>query len=580
MAPSASEYSESRHSRFELTTLIDTSRILVESHDLDFVLNNLLLIAMGKMMCSKSMILLYNKRDDTYRVAKKKGRLIFEEGQKVQFRNQEELLNFSSITESDTDAESRIPSQLTREGMTSLYNIYTSNQHIGLLALGSKANKQPTEQHERSFLESLVLLSAAAIANSEMFQELKNTNRKLDLKLQELNTLFDLSKEFNASVDREQIIRIFKFALMGQMFIRSFFLVMKIQGEYKLVTQVGLKHVPEPGDLEALFALNDRQQFVTEAILEKFPFLEQSGMDVLLRVKMQNEDSAVIGVGKRAAQQGYNEYDFNFLTSLCNLTLMSVQKTYLLEQQIEKERMEEELRLARQIQERLLPTQVPVISGLEISAINIPSREVGGDYYDFLLDGNGKLHASIADVTGKGIPASLLMANMQSMMHMITPLHINLPDAVGQINNIMYRNTPADKFVTFFWGAFDPADRSFCYINAGHNPPIHYQSKDGSLTHLTEGGMLIGIMETMMPYTQGATVLAPDDVIVLFTDGVTEAMSPTDEEYGDDRLEELIKANVHLSASGIQEEIIKDVKQFTNNVYSDDFTMIVLKGIA
>lgn len=567
------------HSRFELRTLIDTSRLLVESKDLDFVLNNLLLITMGKMMCSKSMILLYEKSTDSYLLAKKKGRISLKLNDKHQFLHQEKLREITSITDCNMELTDLIPPRLQKEGICAIYNIYTSNQHVGLLALGGKLNGKPTEEHEQTFIESLVLLSAAAISNSEMFQELKRTNRKLDLKLQELNTLFDLSKEFNATVDRDQIIRIFKFALMGQMFIRSFFLVMKINEGFTLVTHAGLKHLPDDDTLAKLFTIEDNRQIVTDEIIDRFPFLEDSGMEALLRIKMQDEDAAVVGVGKRAANQKYTEYDFNFLNSLSNLALMSIQKTYLLEQQIEKERMEEEIRLARDIQIKLFPDTIPEIPNIDISAINIPSREVGGDYYDFLLDKSGKLHATIADVTGKGIPASLLMANMQSMMHMITPLNINLPDAVAQINNIMYQNTPSDKFVTFFWGAFDPEDRSLCYINAGHNPPVLIRGKNKQTELLTTGGMLLGIMQTISPYEQGRVTIEPDDVLVMFTDGVTEAMSPKDEEYGEERLEKVIADNINLNASGIQNAIIDDVSDFTDGKYSDDLTMIVMKGI-
>lgn len=578
MAP-LKDSTASGHSRFELRTLIDTSRLLVESKDLDFVLNNLLLITMGKMMCSKSMILLYDKHNSTYKLAKKKGQISFALNENIQFKNQEQFKEFTSLTDADDDSLSFLPPRLQKEGIAAVYNIFTSNQHVGILALGKKANKQVTQPHEQAFIESLVMLSAAAISNSEMFLELKSTNKKLDLKLQELHTLFDLSKEFNSSSDREQIIRIFKFALMGQMFIRSFFLVMKVEDNFKLVTQTGLKNLPNSNDLKNLFDMPEDRQMVTDDIEDQFPFLADSGMEALMKIKMQGKNMAVIGVGKRAANQSYSEYDFNFLNSLGNLALMSIQKTYLLEQQIEKERMDEELRLAREIQLKLLPDSIPEIENLDISAVNISSRQVGGDYYDLLLDQSGKLHATIADVTGKGIPASLLMANMQSMMHMITPLNIDLPKAVGQINNIMYHNTPSDKFVTFFWGCFNPQDNSLTYINAGHNPPVIVRSDSKEIELLTKGGMLLGIMETITPYELGETQLNCDDVAVLFTDGVTEAMSPTDEEYGEERLEEVIKKNINLTAEGIQNAIIEDVNLFTDGKYSDDLTMIVLKGM-
>lgn len=567
---------EDLHSRFELRTLLETSRMLIESQDMDFVLNNLLLITMGKLMVTKGMIIIYQPGEDNYLVSKSKGRACPKEGEIIDPEWDEEVKQQSVIQCGIDDIE--MPELIDGDQQCIFFNLRTSNNHIGFLCLGSKGTKQPLKEQEIEFVESLTIISSVAIANSRMFTELRRINRMLDRKVYELNTLFDLSKDFNMMVDRDEIIRVFKFAMLGQMLIQKFFFLLQHEDEREMVTTSGINEKLSKKQIDKLFELEEDLVEVDDSLGEEIPFLKKQGIKAIIGLRLQNDKIGVFGVGARANKESYSSSDYNFLRSLGNLAMLSIQKTYLLEERIEKERLEEELTIAKSIQRGLLPDPIPSSDKLDIAATNISSYQVGGDYYDILETPSGNLLVAIGDVTGKGIPASLLMANLQSMLHVLLPIDITLGEASGRMNDIIYQNTPSDKFITFFWGLFDPKESTFKYVNAGHNPPIYLKNGSEEIELLEEGGLILGAMETMSPYTESNIQLESGDLLVFFTDGVTEAMNADEtEEYGDERLIKCIKKNRGGSAKEVQDAIVADVNRFANNIQYDDITLVVLK---
>lgn len=570
------DHNDSFRSRFELRTLLDTSRLLVESNDLEFVLNNLLLICMGKLLTTKGLLLLYERDNRHYRVAKSKGMTGYKEKQLVNL-DCEEMLRKSAVLSARSGAEDDcMPPQLVDNGIEVVFNIRTSSEHLGLLCLGKKAGTKEYTRHELEFIENLVIISAVGISNSMLVSRLKRANRELDKKVQEMHTLFDISREFNAMVERPQILNVFKFALLGQMFIRSFFFLMDDEESPEILSISGIRGELSEKEMRILLdRFNDVKRLDAET-RQEFPFLDENGIEALVPVRIQDE-KALIGVGKRATGETYSDSDFNFLSSLGNVALLSVLKTYLLEERIEKERLEEELNIARTIQKRLFPDVLPVPAGYDLAAVNVPSQQVGGDYYDCIMHGEDVLYMAIADVTGKGIPASLLMANLQAMLHVIAPLGIGLPESTAKINDIIFKNTPSDKFISFFWGCLDLKNNRFTYCNAGHNPPVFIHAKSDEAMYLSKGGMLLGALPTTVPYESETIQLKPGDVIMMYTDGVSEAMDSAENEYGETRLVDCILQNKTGTARAILDEVLEDVKQFCNNNYNDDLTALVVK---
>ncbi len=563
---------DERHSRFELRTLLETSRLLIESQDPDFVLNNLLLITMGKLLVTKGMIIIHKPGEDSYFVSKSKGRGWRKEDDEIVFDVDAKLQDTSII---HGEKYITLFNQLGIEPGSVLFNLKTSNYHIGFLCLGPKGNKNALTDRELEFIESLTIISSVAISNSRMFQELRHINRRLDRKVHDLNTLLQLSKDFNLMVDRDEIARVFKFAMLGQMLIRTFFFALDVDGKKSIVSISGMKETPSDEDLDHLFEMEDVVHCQND---EDCDFLRKNDIKLLIGLRFQNEKIGVVGVGASANQQEYGEAEVNFLQSLGNLALLTIQKSLLLEERLEKQRLDEELNLAKAIQKGLLPEPLPELPGFELAAINVSSRQVGGDYFDFITTPDQGHLLAIADVTGKGVPASLLMANLQSMLHALAPIDISLSEATASINDIIHKNTPADKFITFFWGKMSSDGKRFKYVNAGHNPPILFRKESDEPILLEEGGLILGAMPTMFPYETAEIELKSGDILTFFTDGVTEALNiDQTEEYDEWRLVECIRKNRHLSSQEIIDKVINDINVFSNNIQYDDITMIVLR---
>lgn len=568
---------QNSYSKFELKTVLETSRMLVESRDSSFIINNLLLILMGRLLVTKAAIFIHDPVNDNYCLKKKKGFEHLSEGEHYNFKLSKKQLKQSYFSIDQLD--NSIPDFNIEKSKSYLFNLRTSNNHHGFLLLGPKANHIAFGNEDLEFAESLCIISTAALVNSQLFTELTNTYRNLDRRIHELNTLFDLSKEFNLLVDRDKISSIFKFALLGQLFIRTFFLIYKTGDSYSLLTSSGAVTKPSQQQINDIFSEADQDiLIVDEDLRNRHDWINQSNITTLFSVTIQNDKVALIGVGERVNKIPFSEADYNFLKSLANLAVISIQKTFFLEERIDKERMEEELSIAKSIQEGLLPDPIPEIEGVDLAAKTISSREVGGDYFDIAEAPDGNTIFAIADVTGKGVPAALLMANLQSMLHVLLPVEISLSEATDRINNIIHKNTPSDKFITFFWAKYLSSHKILRYVNAGHNPPLLLRAETDKFSELSEGGLLLGAMETIMPYIQADIQLNPHDLLVCYTDGIDETMSAEEEEYGTNRLKNCILKNRDKSSQEILDAIVKDVRDYSGNRFSDDLTLLVLKA--
>ncbi len=281
-------------------------------------------------------------------------------------------------------------------------------------------------------------------------------------------------------------------------------------------------------------------------------------------------------MGKRINKHDFTNTDIEFIYSVGNLAIISLENRRLFKEALEKQKMEEELEIARDIQRNLLPHSIPCYSQFEIAAVNISSKQVGGDYYDIIPLDEKHFLIAIADVSGKGVPASLLMANIQAFLKIISKQGMQLDEATAIINDLICENTFDGKFITFFWAIINNEDKTLHYVNAGHNPPLLIRKKE--ITKLEKGGIILGVMKTFVPYSSDTIQLETDDVLVLFTDGVTEAMSSNDEEYSDEKLEEISVKLTDQPASSILSSIQTDVQKFANGTtQSDDITLMVLK---
>jgi sigma-B regulation protein RsbU (phosphoserine phosphatase) len=270
----------------------------------------------------------------------------------------------------------------------------------------------------------------------------------------------------------------------------------------------------------------------------------------------------------------FTEEDLRILTALANVAAAKIENVRLLEESMEKRRLEEDMRMAAEIQRGLLPHAAPLVPGYGLVGCNLPCRAVGGDYYDFGSDGTHLLFA-LGDVSGKGTGAALLMTVLRAAVrgHWLDSLP---SQAMPRINRTVCENVPENKYVTFFMGKLDLGSGRLTYVNAGHNPPILARAAGGIET-LTEGGMVLGMFDSV-PYEDGVTELRPGDMLVVYSDGVTETFNGAGDEFGEDRLAQLVERVRHLDAAGVQAEILREIELFAPGVKAtDDRTLIVLK---
>jgi sigma-B regulation protein RsbU (phosphoserine phosphatase) len=235
---------------------------------------------------------------------------------------------------------------------------------------------------------------------------------------------------------------------------------------------------------------------------------------------------------------------------------------------------EREIGEARAIQEGFLPKEIPQLAGYEIAGTWQPARTVGGDYFDFLAFGGQALGLCIGDVAGKGMPAAMLMSNLQAGVRGLASPDVPPEILCQRLNSLVCRNIASDRFITFFYAQLDGAARQLRYVNAGHNAPIVIH-RDGSHERLEEGGGVLGVFQ-LQAYTAGTRELEAGDRVVLFTDGVTEASDPENVEYGESRLLRLLEENRGASAVELQRKILTAAGEFCRGQWHDDATLIVI----
>jgi len=246
----------------------------------------------------------------------------------------------------------------------------------------------------------------------------------------------------------------------------------------------------------------------------------------------------------------------------------------------ENERIQTELAMAADLQRSLLPDKAPVVPGFELHGISLPAHEVGGDYYGYIEFDDGVIGVGIGDAVGKGLQAAILIAECRAASMALAIRTRDLPLTLKVTNRLLARDTAGTgRFVTFFASFLDPAARTLVYSRAGHNPPIFLRASDRSTRFLTEGGLILGVQEDS-EYAQGKAVLEPGDLVVYYTDGVTEAANASGEMFGSARLRELLAGLGCCSAEEAVEAVQKEVMDFTGRASRrDDVTIVALRAL-
>jgi phosphoserine phosphatase RsbU/P len=312
--------------------------------------------------------------------------------------------------------------------------------------------------------------------------------------------------------------------------------------------------------------------------------LTKLGAELLLPLAVRDKLLGFISLGPKRSEEPYTGSDVRLLKSVAAQTGLALENADLMrkisDEVAQRERLNREVEIAREVQERLFPQKLPAIRGLDYAAFCRPALAVGGDYYDFLALPHGQLGVAIGDVSGKGIAAALMMASLQaSLRGEATRAPENLAAAMANINRLVYDSSASNRYATFFYGQYDPASGRFDYVNAGHNPPMIFRRNRGQweITRLEVGGTVIGLIETFA-YQQGSVTMCPGDTLIAFTDGISEAMNRTDDEWGEEALAQSVERCDGLPAQQALDRIFQDCDRFVAGAKQhDDMTLVVLR---
>ncbi len=346
----------------------------------------------------------------------------------------------------------------------------------------------------------------------------------------------------------------------------------------------GMAHTGEPLFVDATETqpLEGRQAITREQAELKARHLEQvllaaHGLQLLIPLITQERMIGLVGLPQRPGGEEYQVHEIQLLTIVAGQIALQVENTRLYEEEVNKQKLEEEMAMARKIQARLLPTTIPRFEGIQIEAVNISSKLVSGDYYDIIERSDGKLALIIADVSGKGMPASILASNLQAALRAHCDTCESPALVLEKINLQIHASTDPAHFATLFLAIFDPADYSLLCSSGGHNPPIIMRA-DGRMELLEAGGLPLGAFD-FGTYNEEIIHLEPGDLVFFYTDGVTETKGPDgDEDYGEDRLNDLLRDHRGKNVDDIFSELQNQLLSFSGTPEADDdITMIGLK---
>jgi len=312
---------------------------------------------------------------------------------------------------------------------------------------------------------------------------------------------------------------------------------------------------------------------------ERFKFSNEAEFPVktLLSVPMSLKGRMIglLTLFNKKSESGFSSDDQRLLSIIAAQSAHVIEHARLLQKEQELFKLEEEYRMAKEIQLNILPKQIPIIEGYDISALNISAKDVGGDYYDFINLRGSRIAICLGDITGKGLPAAMLMANLQATLRGQALTQKNVSEIIKNSNELLFNSTAENRFATLIFGELNYVKHTLTYCNAGHDAPISILNDE--ITRLTEGGLLMGCFD-FAEFEQKDKQIEPGELLLIFSDGVTEAMNENNEEFGKERLISILKTSTNSTSKEIIDKIVDAINVHSSKVeQSDDITLMLIK---
>jgi len=439
---------------------------------------------------------------------------------------------------------------------------------------GGRLLFMPREAPGAALSDPLTVLLGAALKSCRLRQELKEQQFQVNYRVVELEALYDVGLAVASTLDLDRLSEEILVRAVSLLDARRGALYILEDDRYRLDRTFG-------GEAAPSFAGDDAELHAFLAGGEPAPPHLLPGARYLLGTPIEVESGprGLIAVGDKESRRGVGPFlvpDRRTLSLFATQAALALENARLHLQALEKERLEREMNLAAEIQRQILPKGAPVVPGFELAGWYRPARQVGGDYYDLVSRKDGRIGLVVGDVSGKGMPAALMVSTLHSALRLLLDHTPFGPSLLERLNRHIVESSAANKFITMLLAELDPHTGVLHYMNAGHNPGILLRG-DGTVDQLGAGGLPLGLLPEAR-YQSRAVTLEPGDLLCIYSDGITEAESPAEEEFGMGRLIELLRRERDRPILELLDEIPRTVGEFSHGLpQGDDQTLVLLR---
>jgi sigma-B regulation protein RsbU (phosphoserine phosphatase) len=536
-----------------LEALLESAQLLHASLDRDDLLKHLLRTAMGRLVVPRGLVA--TAEAGVLRVALARGG--------------------RGLAAGDVFDE-----RVARDsGLHVFVSIGDDTAPAGVLALASPPRGAVSED-EHAFLDALCALAAGGLANAHAHQEVRRLNRHLDARVHELRTMLELVRALSGAEGPDEVAHLLGLTLSGQ-WATSRYVVAAARGAHPpIVRQRGASLSWDPGWLAQIDEIGDAALVDDRLEPRLFSALREQRLALVFPLRSAAGTLGFAAVGPRQGGRPYSDAEREYGAGVVAQAVVAFENAWHQREVVERKQLERELALAASIQKNLFPSELPRLPGYELAAMNRPARLVGGDYYDALVvdapDAKARGLFCVADVSGKGIAASLLMSNMQATLRALLGREASLAELARCINDLLFGSTPGNKYATAVFLTLEPATGACRYVSAGHTEALVVRAS-GEVLRMGATGVALGLFPGML-YDQEAFTLEPGDVVALYSDGISEALDERDEEYGVERLTEAIRRHLHDGADALLRGVIDDLDAFVGGAPQyDDITLFLVR---
>lgn len=399
---------------------------------------------------------------------------------------------------------------------------------------------------------------------------LEKLEKDLNLKQLQIRSLLTITQAINDNVSQDGLFNMYKSFLSWEMGIEKMALFVMSDDGWQCSSNINFENF----DLDKIMSMLLNYKRLHTIKKEDGKELQDFNIVIPVFHKENPISYSIIG-GIKEKEDLYNK--IQFITTITNIIAVAIENKRLFKQQIEQEKYRHELQLAKEVQSMLIPDSLPVTDRYEISSIYKPHYNIGGDYLDFIPYDKDRFALCIADISGKGVAAALLMANFQAMIQSLIFQYKDLETFIMALNQAVYRITKSDKFITFFVVEVDVKNKVLRYVNAGHYPPVLFNEK-GEIRRLKQGCTVIGAFDRLDSINEERIELEPNMTIMSFTDGLADLINDENQYFEETRLHAFIKENCTLNPQAFNDKLLEEIESYRQNQnFSDDIAVMTCK---